>query len=150
MTRLTNEYVYEEVDYLTGEVIKSKRKATYKTRTINKKYGMISLADEWFVDLDGSDVLILMVMLKLENPNTWEVLVNKTARETIRKSLKISDSQITRSLRNMLKNNVLAKIERGVYLINPECVWIGSSEVHEKKVDNYMKYANLDHYLVGK
>ena len=144
---MTNEYVYEEIDHSTGKVVTSKRKATYKTRTINKKYFMFSLDSKWHRKIKANDLQLLAEMIDLEHQTTWEVHLHKKTRDKICKNLDCSTSQIMRSLKNMVDNNILAKVEPGVYLINPECVWIGSSEIHEKKVDNYMQYANLEHYL---
>lgn len=145
--KMTNEYVYQEINHLTGEVVETKRKATYKTRNINKKYFMFSLDRKWQRKIEANDLQLLSELVDLEHPITWEVSLHKDIRDELCEGLKCSTSQIMRSLKNMVDKNILAKVKRGVYLINPECVWIGSSEIHEKKIDKYLKYANLEHYL---
>lgn len=135
MVRITNNYVEERIDHVTGEVVSCTKRYTYKTKV--KRFAMIQLDKKWYVGLKGCDVLILMEMVSIDNQQTMRVNVDKSVRQSICKLLDISEAQITKSLANMVKQNIIKRVSKGVYMINPDTVCMGNANTQLEKKEIY-------------
>lgn len=138
--RIINKIITETIDNLTGEVISSSNVITYKKPQITKKFSMISRDERWTRRIKPIDLYLLVELLEYENANKFVITVNKTVRDELKSFIKISDSQITLSLKNMIANDVLKRVGRSMYMINPECVWSGSVKTQEERIDKYMSH----------
>lgn len=135
MARITNRYVEEVVDYTTGEVISKSKSYTYKTKT--KRFAMVQLDDDWNRLIKPMDTHLLIELIKYDNQHTMRINIDKNLRSKICEYLKTSEAQITKSLSNMVKQNILKRLSRGVYMINPSVVWMGNSQKQEEKQSIY-------------
>lgn len=130
--------VTEKIDSVTGNIVSSSNVITYRKPQITKKYTMISRDEQWARRIKPMDLYLLVELLEYENINKFVIAVNKTVRDEIKKAIKISDSQITISLNNMIKADVLKRVGRGMYMINPECMWSGNPKTQEERINKYM------------
>lgn len=132
--------VTEQIDNLTGNVVSSSNVITYRKPQITKKYSMISRDSHWTRKIKPIDLYLLVELLDYENVNKFVITVNKSVRDEIKKGIKISDSQITTSLNNMIKADILKRVGRSMYMINPECTWSGSVKTQEERIDKYLSH----------
>jgi hypothetical protein len=135
MARITNHYVEEVVDYATGEIVSNVKRYTYKTN--GKRFAMMQLDDNWNRKIKAMDVYVLFELIKYDNQHTMHINIDKSLRENLCKNLDISEAQITKSLSNMVKENILKRVSRGTYMINPSTVWIGNTQKQEEKQEIY-------------
>lgn len=102
------------------------------------KHININLENHWNRKCKASDVKILFNLMSRENRETYLITVDKNLREDFKKYLDISDSQITLSLKNLITNDIITRVNRGSYMINPNCLWRGSEKVFNKRLDKWL------------
>jgi len=136
--RVINRLVTEVVDGTTGEIIETKTVSTYKKPQITKRYCMMSMDEPWVSRIKPIDLYLLCVLVDYENTIKYTITITKSVKEDIKNKIKISDAQIAKSLKNMIANNVIKRVERSVYIVNPECMWSGSVKTQEERINKYM------------
>lgn len=136
--RVINRIVTEVVDSVTGKIVEKSVVNTYKKPQITKRYCMISMDNMWIARIKPMDLYLLCALVDYENTVKYTITVSKTVKDEIKSKIKISDAQIAKSINNMIANDVLKRIERGVYIVNPECMWSGSVKTQEDRIDKYM------------
>lgn len=98
---------------------------------------MMQLDDNWNRKLNAIDMHILFELIKYDNQHTMQINIDKHLRQKLCEYLNTSEPQITKSLANMIKNNILKRLSRGVYMINPDCIWIGNTQKQQEKQEVY-------------
>ncbi len=98
---------------------------------------MVQLDDDWNRLIKPMDTHLLIELIKYDNQHTMRINIDKNLRSKICEHLKTSEAQITKSLSNMVKQNILKRLSRGVYMINPSVVWMGNSQKQEEKQSIY-------------
>ena len=136
--RVINRIVTEVVDSVTGKIVEKSVVNTYKKPQITKRYCMISMDNMWIARIKPMDLYLLCALVDYENTVKYTITVSKTVKDEIKSKIKISDAQIAKSINSMIANDVLKRIERGVYIVNPECMWSGSVKTQEERIDKYM------------
>lgn len=138
MGRVISRLVTQEVNCETGEIINVSSVTTYKKPQITKRYFMQSMDDDWMAKINPIDYYLLGFLLPYENVHQYTIHVNQQVRKKIISTAKISEAQITKSLRSMVEQDVLKRVDRGVYMVNPECIWSGSVKTQEERINKYM------------
>jgi hypothetical protein len=136
--RVINRIVTEVVDSVTGKIVEKSVVNTYKKPQITKRYCMISMDNMWIARIKPMDLYLLCALVDYENTIKYTITVSKTVKDEIKSKIKISDAQIAKSINSMIANDVIKRIERGVYIVNPECMWSGSVKTQEERIDKYM------------
>lgn len=136
--RVINRVVTEVVDNVTGSIIEKSVVNTYIKPQITKRYCMISMDNMWIARIKPIDLYLLCALVDYENIIKYTITASKTVKNEIKSKIKISDAQIAKSINNMIENNVLKRVDRGVYMVNPECIWSGSVKTQEERINKYM------------
>lgn len=128
--------VSSEIDHDTGEV-----------RTVTKSFSVKKQRSEefFFVFLTGlnaicsltrpSDIKILTHLCSRAEFNTGTVKLTPCDRDALIEELKIKAQAFSNSL-GRLKKAGLVEGERGVYTVNPQCFWKGTTDEREKLLKN--------------
>lgn len=130
----------ETVDNVTGEVYST----TTRRRIVKKctKFKMMNAENNWHRDIPPTELQLIIEMALFENPKTYFVHMDHDTRTKIAENLKLSQPSIKRLLASLLKTPYLKRKSRGVYMINPDCLWCGSESVKEQKIEMYNEIKN--------
>lgn len=138
MGRYISRLVTQEVNCETGEIIDVSSVTTYRRPQITKRYFMQSMDEAWMAKINPMDYYLLGLLIPYENVHQYTIHVSQDVRKEIMKTVKISEAQITKSLRELVKQDILKRAGRGVYMVNPECIWSGSVKTQEERINKYM------------
>lgn len=133
-------YYQECVDHETGEIVSSI--SQYEQVSSNGKYFLGSFDTKWYKGLKGSEVLTMIALLSVENNKTNEVYLTKHVKVQLCADIEICLDQFEKNIRSLIEKDMLKRISRGVYVLNPETLWIGSSKTKTKKINVYNNVQN--------
>lgn len=130
--------VSDKVEVVNGETGEVSSKITRQRFTKKvTRFQMMNIESNWHREITPTEVLLIMELAIYENHQTYHVHMDSDTRSKIAKNLKLSDATIKRLLANLLKTNYLKKVSRGVYMVNPDCVWSCSETLKQKKLDEF-------------
>ena len=116
------EYIkeYERIDGLTGEVEQKKIDIAYYSKIPTEPaFVKLYLQDILYLsDLQPSQAGILYELIKNLNYNN-QIVLNPAIKKTICKSLDIQMSTLNNTITKFVKADILFRIDKGVYQLNP-------------------------------
>jgi hypothetical protein len=101
-----------------------------------------SFDTKWYKGLKGSEVLTMISLLSVENNKTNEIYLTKQIKIQLCEDIEICLDQFEKNIRSLIKKDMLKRISRGVYVLNPETLWIGSGKTKNKKINVYNNAQN--------
>lgn len=119
------------VNYETGEIVEK----TVKKQVLKRKprFQFMNVETNWHRDLSPIEFQLIVEMSLYENQQTFDIVMDNRVRSKIAENLKVSDITVKKCLSNLLKTPYLKKVTKGVYMINPDCLWSGSDNLKLKK-----------------
>lgn len=128
MSKEADIYCYEQVD-ADGEIT---RKVSLKRRKANMNFVMLFLDDELDIVRDNKMIIgVLCEFIKCMcyvNPDAYGQTIGLTPsmKKRIADNCKIQVNTLTKIMAQMLELNIMKRVERSTYMINPHLVGKGS------------------------
>lgn len=130
-------YIQESINHETGEILTT----TSFYQTTNRdggKYGLFDRDTCWYKDLTAvSEFKIMYQLLNHENQHTNLINIDKKIKEKICQTIELSEKQFENTIRSLIKKDKLKRLRKGVYMLNPEYMWIGNVKNKTNKINIY-------------
>lgn len=123
------------VNIETGEQVVAKREWTEKIKPEAFYMSFIENMSGFFKLKSTSDIKLLVKMCTIAEFNTGSVCLATGNRIEIAKELDITNSQISKSLNNLIVLNLISG-SKGIYVINPSVFWKGDAKSREALMQN--------------
>ena len=128
--------VQESINTDTGEVTRIEKTFTYKPKKDEAFYiTFLSGANAVFNLSIPADIKVLSYLCTIAEYNTGMVDFNSIKREGLMKKLNRSSQSITNSLHRLKKEHLLAG-SRGIFEINPQYFWRGTTDERRSLLKN--------------
>jgi DNA-binding MarR family transcriptional regulator len=125
-------HVEEKHDVQTGELLTISKTFSVKAAKSEEFFFTFLSALNAMSDLSSaSDIKILAIFCSIAEYNTGKVVLSKDKRSEIAKKLKVTLQAITNSISRLKKAGLICG-NRGVYEINPQYFWKGTTNEREK------------------
>lgn len=131
---MSKKIVYESqvVDNLTGEVLKTVKE--FKIKQNSERFCMVNMEFSWLSKFDnGTQFKVFFLLFEYENVKNNYVFVNETLKREIAKEINLSVNSITLTLKQLVENDCLIRVERGVYQFNPDIIYQGGTATVNSK-----------------
>lgn len=126
----------EVVDSATGEIITVENEKTYSFE-VNKDEFYMTYIDfiAPFFNLKSAVAKSLMVALCMKSDfNDGRVYLVGDNRAEIAKLASIPETNLSKYLKELVDNNLIAKLSRGTYRINPQIFWKGENKARVEQL----------------
>lgn len=130
-------YIEEQVNYETGKVLN--KKTGYQIMIKTGRYFMGSFTD-WYKELTGSEIKTLISLLSIENSQTGKINLNNETKIKLCKNCGICMNQFEKNIRGLIAKDKIKRLNKGVYVINPDTLWMGDYKSKLKKQEIYANH----------
>lgn len=131
---MSKKVVFERqiVDHVTGEVTQTLKEFKFKTNA--EKFCMLNYDFDWLNKFDnGTQFKVFFLLFKNETENTGYVCVNDLLKQDIANRINLSINSVTLAIKQLVDNDCLVRVKKGIYRINPDIVYKGGSATVSKK-----------------
>ena len=133
--------VERAVDPLTGEVLSEKA----LTRDI-----LVKDSEEWFIcyrnlmkavlNLNSNEVRVLLWCAINTTVNTNEIVLARYIKDRMSAEIKIGIPSIDNALSSLVKKELMRRLARGVFHIDPANTWKGDLKTRARNITVYLNY----------
>lgn len=125
------------IDLQTGEVFQEEiNTITMVVSNVTTRYYASMIKDDeiWYKDLNACEFKVCHYLFDNLRFGSTEFYINKTMRTKIAKVFDVSESQIQKAVKSLTDKNILGRVDRGVYMVNPAIAYKGNLKQQDQHI----------------